>query len=115
MPNAALPRPGLLRFLLAGGEGLIELDDDQRLSAFVEKPDSPPEVGCVNAGLYVVSPAVLDYVRPGFDLGHDVWPRMLAAGEPLYGYLPDGYFRDVGSPDALERASADITGGAVRW
>jgi mannose-1-phosphate guanylyltransferase/phosphomannomutase len=83
--------------------------------AFVEKSPSPPKAGYVNAGLYVVSPVVLDYVRPGLDFGHDVWPEMLAAGEPLYAHAIDGYMRDVGSPEALERAAADMADGVPRW
>lgn len=98
-----------------GEKGFMELDDDQRVHAFVEKSDSPPKAGYVNAGLYVVSPVVLDYVRPGFDFGHDVWPEMLAAGEPLYGHPLDGYVRDIGSPDALERAAADLADGVLHW
>jgi NDP-sugar pyrophosphorylase family protein len=98
-----------------GEKGLMELGDDQRVRAFVEKSAAPPKVGCVNAGLYVVSPVVLDYVRPGRDFGHDVWPEMLAAGEPLYGHALDGYVRDIGSPDALERAAADLAAGVLRW
>jgi NDP-sugar pyrophosphorylase family protein len=97
------------------GKGFMELGADERVQAFVEKSDSPPKVGYVNAGLYAVSPVVLDYVRPGSDFGHDVWPEMLAAGEPLYGHALDGYLRDIGSPDALEHASADLADGALRW
>ncbi len=97
------------------GKGLIELVDDQRVRAFAEKPAAPPRVGFVNAGLYIVSPVVLDYIRPGTDFGHDVWPEMLAAGEPLYGYALDGYVRDIGSPEALKHAAEDLVDGALRW
>ena len=97
------------------GKGLMELADDQRVDRFVEKSESPPTSGYVNAGLYVVSPVVLDYVRPGLDFGRDVWPEMLAAGEPLYGYGLDAYLRDIGSPAALMEASADLANGALHW
>jgi NDP-sugar pyrophosphorylase family protein len=97
------------------GKGSIELDPEQRVHRFVEKAESPPKAGYANAGLYVVSPMVLDYVRQGADFGHDVWPEMLAAGEPLYGHALDGYVRDIGSPDALAHAAADLSTGALRW
>lgn len=97
------------------GKGFMELAEDQRVRAFLEKSESPPSMGYASAGLYVVSPVVLDYVQPGFDFGHDVWPAMLAAGEPIYGHALGGYVRDIGSPDALERASADLANGALRW
>lgn len=96
-------------------KGLLELGEDRRVHAFVEKPDPPPSGGNVNAGLYVISPVVLDYVRPGSDFGRDVWPQMLAAGERLYGHRLDGYLRDVGSPAALGQAEADLARGALRW
>lgn len=97
------------------GKGVLELDGDGRVCSFVEKGETPRAAGYVNAGLYAISPRVLDYVRPGLDFGHDVWPQMLAAGERLFGHLLTGYVQDVGSPGALERASADLTSGTLRW
>ena len=97
------------------GKGLLDLDHDRRIRTFVEKPDSPPPRANVNAGLYVISGAVLDHVRPGADFGRDVWPEMLAAGEPLYGHPHRGYVRDVGSPGAFEAAAADLAAGALAW
>jgi NDP-sugar pyrophosphorylase family protein len=97
------------------GKGLLQLDRDRRIRGFIEKPDSPPPRANVNAGLCVISSAVLGYVRPGADLGRDVWPEMLTAGARLYGYPHRGYVRDLGSPEALEEAEADLAAGALRW
>jgi NDP-sugar pyrophosphorylase family protein len=96
------------------GKGLLELAPDGRVTAFVEKP-SDARTGCVNAGLYALDPAILDLVGPApSDFGHDVWPRALAAGHRLYGHELSAYLRDVGSPDALAAADAELVEGA-RW
>lgn len=99
----------------AEGKGVLELDDEGRVSSFVEKPPSSNEVRCVNAGLYALSPEVLRFTRPGADFGHDVWPAMLVAGEAIYAHEVDGYLRDVGSPEALAEAEADLAARAIRW
>lgn len=69
--------------------GIVELDEDQRIIRFLEKP-APSQVFShwVNTGLLVLKPEVLDYIPPGqpSDLGRDVLPTLLEAGHPLYGY-----------------------------
>ena len=97
------------------GKGILELARDGRVSGFVEKPASADGTAAVNAGIYALSPDVLEFVRPGADFGHDVWPAVLTAGRPLYGHEIDCYLRDVGSLAALEEAERDLRSGAVRW
>ena len=42
--------------------------------------------------------------RPGvLDFGHDVFPRLVGQ---LYAYPIEGFLMDIGTPDALARASA---------
>jgi NDP-sugar pyrophosphorylase family protein len=69
--------------------GIVGLDRDDRIVRFLEKP-RPEQIFShwVNAGIYVLAPAVLDFV-PGeapADFARDVFPAMLLAGQPLYGY-----------------------------
>lgn len=97
------------------GKGTLELDPHGRVTGFAEKQGAPGE-GCVNAGVYVLEPRVLDLIEgEAPDFGHDVWPRALAAGEELLGVEIDGYLRDVGSPDALAAAARDLQEGRLRW
>jgi NDP-sugar pyrophosphorylase family protein len=69
--------------------GMVDLDSDDRIRCFVEKP-SASEVSShwVNAGIIVAEPGLLTYVpEKGFsDLGRDVLPAALATGETLSGY-----------------------------
>ncbi|WP_428564179.1 MAG: nucleotidyltransferase family protein [Solidesulfovibrio sp. DCME] len=96
--------------------GLVDRDPDGRITRFVEKPPVA-FTDLANAGVYALSPKVLDYIpEDGFcDFGHDVFPALLAAGEPLYGQVLDGYVMDIGSPQKLEKANAHVAGGGKRW
>jgi mannose-1-phosphate guanylyltransferase len=98
------------------GKGVCEVDETGRIVAFVEKPDSAAGKALINAGLYIVSPRVLDLIAPGeSDFGRDVWPRALTAGETLRVSELDAYVRDIGSPAALAGAAEDLAAGALRW
>ncbi len=91
--------------------GLVDRDAAGRITRFVEKPPVA-FTDLANAGVYVMSPRVLDYIpEAGFcDFGRDVFPAMLAAGERLYGEVLDGYVMDIGSPQKYERAKAHVAG-----
>jgi len=69
--------------------GIVGLDDRDRITRFLEKPGAGEVFShWVNAGIYVLEPAVLDAIPAGrvVDFGRDVFPAMLAAGHALYGY-----------------------------
>lgn len=69
--------------------GIIALDAASRVTRFLEKP-APDQVfsNWVSAGLLVLEPAVLDFIPAGIanDFGRDVFPTLLRAGHPIYGY-----------------------------
>jgi NDP-sugar pyrophosphorylase family protein len=69
--------------------GIVGLDETDRIVRFVEKP-TPEQAFShwVNAGIYVLDPAVLSFIpaKGVLDFGRDIFPHMLAAGRPLYGY-----------------------------
>lgn len=69
--------------------GIVGLDENDRITRFLEKPE-PHQVFShwVNAGLLVLEPEVLRYIPPDVscDFGRDVFPALIAAGRPLYGY-----------------------------
>jgi NDP-sugar pyrophosphorylase family protein len=73
--------------------GVAELDAEDRIVRFVEKPQ-PEEVfsNWVNAGIYVLSPEILELVPAGqpCDFGREIFPRMLAEGRALRGYRMQG-------------------------
>ena len=90
----------------ATASGIAELDANDRIVRFLEKP-KPEEIFSpwVNAGLLVLEPAVLDWIPVGkaSDFGREVLPAVLAAGLPLYGYRMNEGLWWVDSPEDLER------------
>ncbi len=73
----------------ATASGVVEAAEGGRIVRFVEKPN-PGEVFStwVNAGYLVCEPTLLDFVPDTipWDFGRDVFPAMLRAGRPLFGY-----------------------------
>lgn len=64
---------------------------------------------CMYAGVMVLEPRVFDYMdRPIFSITRDTLPRMLAAGEPLAGFLHAGYWRVLDTPTDLAAGRAEI-------
>ena len=97
--------------------GVVITDDDGRITKFLEKP-SWGEVfsDTINTGIYVIEKRVLERYAVGeaFDFSKDLFPKLLADGEPLYGYVAQGYWTDVGSISEYARANADVLLGRVR-
>lgn len=91
--------------------GSVVTDGQGRITEFVEKSASPPSLS-VNAGTYVVRPALLADIPPAgvVSLEHDVFP-LLARRRALLAHREDAYFLDVGSPAALLTANRDLVGG----
>ncbi len=97
--------------------GVVITDPDGKITKFLEKP-SWGEVfsDTINTGIYVIEPRVLERFAAGevFDFSKDLFPRLLAEGEPLYGYIADGYWTDIGSIVEFARANADLLRGKVK-
>lgn len=89
--------------------GIVRLDDRDRVVDFVEKP-RPEEAfsDLANAGILVLEPEILQYVPDdcNCDFGRDVFPRLLAGGVAVYGWvLPESAFLlDIGSETKYRQA-----------
>ncbi|HNS53097.1 MAG TPA: mannose-1-phosphate guanyltransferase [Anaerolineae bacterium] len=96
--------------------GVIITDQQGKITQFLEKPSWGEVISdTVNTGIYVIDPAVLDLIEPGVptDWSKDVFPKLLEAGRPLYGYVAGGYWTDVGDIGEYMRATADMLRHAV--
>ncbi len=82
--------------------GIIESDAANRVSAYIEKPAYHYQV---SMGIYVLEPAVLDFVPRGqyLDLP-DLVRALMTAGRPVLAYPFDGYWLDIGRHDDYEQA-----------
>lgn len=97
--------------------GVVVTDDEGRIQRFLEKP-SWGEVfsDTVNTGIYVLQPEVFQKIAPGrsVDFSKDVFPQLLADGWPIYGYVADGYWADIGSLEQYRQANHDWLERRVR-
>jgi mannose-1-phosphate guanylyltransferase/phosphomannomutase len=97
--------------------GVIITDPDGCITQFLEKPSWGQVISdTVNTGIYVLEPEVLDYFEHGqpFDFSKDLFPIMMERGDPLYGFISEGYWCDVGNIQEYMRASGDILEGRVQ-
>ncbi len=100
--------------------GLVQRDEEGFVTAFREKVDVD-ETGqrTVNAGVYVMTAEVLDYVPVGepYSSESDLFPALLEAGLPILGYLPaqQGYWTDVGRLETYLAANHDLLSGRLPW
>jgi mannose-1-phosphate guanylyltransferase/phosphomannomutase len=96
--------------------GIVILDEDGKIQRFLEKPTWGQVFSdTVNTGIYVMEPEVLQHVPAGqvVDWSADVFPKLLENGAPLYGWIADGYWEDVGSHESYIKAQADVLTGKV--
>ncbi len=97
--------------------GIVIADEDGRIQRFLEKPTWGQVFSdTVNTGIYVMEPEVLAQVPRGesVDWSADVFPRLLDRGAPVYGWVADGYWEDVGTHEAYHRVQADVLSGKVK-
>ncbi|MBO2454045.1 mannose-1-phosphate guanyltransferase [Actinomadura barringtoniae] len=114
--NDALVTIGLKRVPNPLEFGIIIVDEEYRIQRFLEKPTWGQVFSdTVNTGIYVMEPEVLDYVEAGesVDWSGDVFPKLLAEGARLFGYVADCYWEDVGTHESYLKAQADMLSGKV--
>jgi mannose-1-phosphate guanylyltransferase len=92
--------------------GVVELDGTGQVVGFVEKPREPVS-DLANAGMYAFHPSVLDQIGgpPPKDIGYDLLPRLVGRARAM---MVDGYFRDIGTADAYQRALEEWPARAMR-
>jgi mannose-1-phosphate guanylyltransferase len=85
--------------------GVVELDAAGTVAGFEEKPSNPVS-DLVNAGMYAFRPGIIDEIGgpPPRDIGYHLLPRLVGRAKAT---LVEGYFRDVGTVDAYQRAQQE--------
>ncbi|MCZ4122837.1 NDP-sugar synthase [Streptomyces sp. H39-S7] len=95
--------------------GLVPTDPSGRVTAFLEKPQTPEEIVTdqINAGAYVFNRSVIDSIPAGrpVSVERETFPDLLAAGAHLQGMVDSTYWLDLGTPQAFVRGSADLVLG----
>ncbi|WP_417605184.1 glucose-1-phosphate adenylyltransferase [Primorskyibacter flagellatus] len=113
--------------------GVMGIDNDKRITSFLEKPDNPPTIpgddanSLASMGIYVFN---WDFLRDllirdsedsnsSHDFGHDLIPDIVKNGKAMAHLFSDScitsgleeepYWRDVGTIDAFWSANIDLT------
>lgn len=94
--------------------GIVSTDRDDKIVGFQEKPEKP-ESNLVSMGIYTFNTDVLaryllkDALRndSSHDFGYSVIPRLIE-NEKVFAYKFDGYWQDIGTPEAYYQAHMDL-------
>ena len=97
--------------------GIMSTNPDGSIYKFSEKPKNPDSTKA-SMGIYIFDAKKLDaYLTAdnddpasSNDFGKNIIPNMLAAGEKMFAYSFEGYWKDVGTISSLWEANMDLLG-----
>lgn len=96
--------------------GIVITNEEGKIVRFLEKP-SWGEVfsDTVNTGIYILQPEIFKYIPEGkeFDFSKNLYPSLLTSKQPLYGYIAEGYWQDIGNLDAYRGTHYDCLKGEI--
>lgn len=94
--------------------GILDVDADNRIVDFVEKPENPPGT-YASMGVYVFNYEMLEHFLledkdkdSNHDFGKDIIPTMIERGLNVFAYPYGGYWIDVGTVEAYWEAHMDL-------
>jgi mannose-1-phosphate guanylyltransferase/phosphomannomutase len=96
--------------------GIVMTDKEGKITRFLEKPSWGQVFSdTINTGIYILEPHVLDLIpyQQEFDFSKDLFPLMLEKKMGLYGYIAEGYWRDVGNLDEYQKGQYDGIRGKI--
>jgi len=86
--------------------GLADLEEDNRIRGFIEKPqlEKPVSVGILAfEGKALKDFQILADKNETYDLMGDILPHLIRMGRPVYGYVSKDFWYDIGSTEAYEK------------
>src|SRR5918994_626610 len=109
----------------AGTAGSVKMAEQQlglegeRISRFLEKPAWGQVFSdTVNTGIYLLeSSAIAEIPDPEegeYDFSKELFPKLLEGDRPLYGFVTDAYWEDIGTLEQYASAQRDVLDGRVR-
>jgi mannose-1-phosphate guanylyltransferase/phosphomannomutase len=98
--------------------GIVITEEDGRISRFLEKPAWGQVFSdTVNTGIYLLEPSVMEEIPDPedgeYDFSKELFPGLLEEGRPLYGYVTDDYWEDIGTLEQFAGAQRDVLDGKV--
>lgn len=96
--------------------GIVVTDEYGRIRSFQEKP-APTEAlsRTANTGIYIFEPSVFAHIPPGetFDIGSQLFPRLLEAGAPFYAVSLPFEWVDIGRTSDFWDATMRLLRGEI--
>ena len=101
--------------------GSIDIAADGRVCRFLEHRSTVKPFGAIRklmfTGLQILEPRVFDYMDGSglkkFSTTRETYPRMLRAGERLFGHCFEGFWQDLGTRERIEEAEQKLSRGQV--
>ena len=97
--------------------GVVVTDDTGRIKSFQEKPKVEEALSTnINTGIYIFEPEIFNYIPSGqeFDIGGDLFPKLVEANEAFYGITMDFEWVDIGKVPDYWQAIQDVLTGQVK-
>ena len=102
--------------------GILNTNEDGSIYEFEEKPKQPKST-LASMGIYIFkAEKMYEYLEAddndpesSKDFGKNVLPAMLNAGEKMFAYRFEGYWKDVGTISSLWEANMDLLGDAPNF
>lgn len=97
--------------------GVVVTDPDGRIKTFQEKPSVAEALSTdINTGIYIFEPEIFDYIPPGqeYDIGSDLFPKLVEMGAPFYGISMDFQWVDIGKVPDYWRAIRGVLLGEIK-
>ncbi|MBT9310646.1 sugar phosphate nucleotidyltransferase [Leptothoe kymatousa] len=97
--------------------GVVVTDDTGRIKSFQEKPTVEEALSTnINTGIYIFEPEIFNYIPSGqeFDIGGDLFPKLVEANEAFYGITMDFEWVDIGKVPDYWQAIQDVLTGQVK-
>jgi NDP-sugar pyrophosphorylase family protein len=97
--------------------GLVETDAAGNIKRFLEKP-KPEEITTnnINAGIYILEPDTFDRIpsNVAWSIERSYFPSLVERNETFVGYVYNGYWIDIGTPEKYMQVHRDIMDGRFR-
>jgi NDP-sugar pyrophosphorylase family protein len=102
--------------------GSMDIDVKGRIYRFLEAKAPTPSVGPTRklmfTGVQIFEPKVFGYMDPNeaqkFSTTMETYPRMLQAGEALYGFCFEGFWQDLGTVERIKSVEDSLTLGRAK-
>ena len=94
--------------------GLVETDDRGNIQRFIEKTKAEEiTTNRINAGIYILEPDTFDRIpsEVSWSIERSYFPSLIERQETFVGYVYEGYWIDIGTPDKYRQVHRDIMDG----